>query len=940
MRCLPYTSFVCFAVALGADATASTVNASRVPPGFEDIVHGQVEQIEIRMLGKTLGIFPVLVRPDTVRLETPEAVAAAIGLPAAARDDADASGTSPVAASRLAALARPMARNGHLACDTGCGYLDTETADVIFDEQRGSLDLFLAKAWLPVPDTTGQPYYANAAGSERALIHSQVINAAGSGTQRNLTVLGNGALGITSRSFAGFDWSLVHTGQHGQRGTSEEERGADRLRASLNSLYYRHDLGPAHYTQFGRMDQRDLSSTRGGSFGFSLLPVHRFDGVRVGTSQAYVNERHAAQGSPLTVLLTRDARVDAYRGNELLGSAYLPAGVQSIDTRYFPEGTYLVSLRIIEADTLVRTASEPFTKVGGGAFEQRLQWFGQAGRVADERHGRGDTDALGFTAQAGVRTPVGGGVLLTSGVGWVPSALYNETQLSWRHAFAFGTLTLAGSALVGTGGAYGNTQSIALSNGLGLSVYRYQMRDTSCAQNTAALGASALNLGCYDSLNAALSVPLGAWQASAGYGYNKTHGRALSTAKFPEVPMLVGDADVRHNDRVSRTLQATLSRTFRWRRLSVASRVGVYERRGTTRGSGAMGTATASRDTGAFVSLTFAAHCPKPAAQGATTYSTAGVEVRTGEGARRSGAQTGYQASHAWTWDDTSRRELAVGVSGEVHGDVSATVRGAIDGRYGDANAMLSGSARRDGIVGGDRVSFTGGYASSLAITRERVLLGPAFLAGEAPAAVAIVVARDDARTPGAAARLDVGGRPVTVDFGGAAIVPVSGYRLQSGEVSEATSGVHDHTVSLVRGASRRDYFLTPGRVVTHDVSAGRSYTYVGRALGPDGLSLDHAQVLSVSAQPLDDQGVFMIESPRQLSALYLLSRGQPLRCAIDVTRREDVVHVTGTTQCEALAQETLPEGIRADTRVQRLLSQRERPVQETRREVDDAVTR
>jgi len=939
MRCLLYTSFVCFAFALGADAAASPVNAARVPPGFEDIVHGQVEQIEIRMLGKSLGIFPVFVRPDTVRLETPEAVAAAIGLPAAASDDADASDASHVAASRLAALAMPMARNGHLVCDTGCGYLDTETAGVIFDEQRGSLDLFLTKAWLPVPDTTDEPYYANPAGSERALIHSQVLNVAGSSTQRNLTLLGNGALGITSRSFAGFDWSLVHTGQHGQRG--QRDGGADRLHASLNSLYYRHDLSATHYTQFGRMDQRDLSSTRGGSFGFSLLPVHRFDGVRVGTSQAYVNEHRAAQGSPLTVLLTRDARVDAYRGNELLGSAYLPAGVQTIDTRYFPEGTYLVTLRIVEADTLVRTMSEPFTKVGGGAFDQRFQWFGQAGRAADERYGQ--RDVRGFIAQAGARTPVGGGVLLTSGVGWVPSALYNETQLSWRHAFSFGTLTLAGSALVGTGGAYGNTQSVALANGVGLSLYRYQMRDGSCTRNTAAFGQSALNLGCYDSLNAALSVPLGPWQASAGYGYNKSQGRSPSAANVFDASRPLGGADVpnsRHSDRVSRTLQATLSRSFRWRRLSVASRVGVYQRRATAGGGGAMGSGAISRDTGAFVNLTLTAHRPKPPMQGAATFSSAGVEVRSGEGERRGRTQTGYQASHAWTWDDTSRRELAVGVSGEVRGDVSATVRGAVDGRYGDANAMLSGSARRAGVVGGDSVSFTGGYASSLAVTRDRVLLGPAFLAGEAPAAVAIVVAGEDDRTQGAAARLDVGGRPVTVDFGGAAIVPVSGYRLQSGEVSEATSGVHDHTVSLVRGASRRDYFLTPGRVVTHEVSAGRSYTYVGRALGPDGLSLDHAQVLSVPAQPLDDQGVFMIESPRQLSSLYLLSRGQPLRCAIDVTRREDVVHVTGTTQCEVLAQETLPEGMRADARVQRLLSQRDLSVQETRRDVADAVTR
>ncbi|MCE4062077.1 TcfC E-set like domain-containing protein [Pandoraea sputorum] len=903
---------------------------SRIPPGFEYIALGQVEHLDIRWLGQSLGVFPVFVRPDDVRLETPEAVASVIGARVA---------LAPETSIRLVeALGTPMSRNGHLACDdtsqhAGCRYLEPESAGVIFDERQGQLELFFARAWLPSDTVSGPSYRANSPGSERALIHSQIVNASTTDRYRNLTVMGHGALGISPASYAGFAWSLVHTSYgsvnaagHGDPGeeTSPASTSIGGTRARIDSLYYRHDIGTTHYVQTGRMDQRNLFSAQGGSFGFTLLPVARFDGARIGTSMAYVNEDTHARGSQLTVLLTREARVDAYRGNELLGSSYFQAGVQSFDTRHFPEGAYLVTLRIFEGDALVRTQSEPYAKVGSAAFAQGTQWFFQTGRPVGEPGAGNAQDRERFTVQTGMRTVLGHGMSVSSGFVWLPARVYNETQIDWQQSLAFGRLTAAAALLTGTDGARGDTQSVSFSNGIGLSLYRYRMRGAGCRHN-----GNSVDIGCYDSLSANVSVPLSRWQGNAGYTQSRQYGRRSTHYDVQHDDISWPQSDLRNG--MSRTAQATLSRTFRWRKLSIGARVGAYHRR----------YADAGRpDMGAFLSVSASAHRPATAGRSASTYTSAGTDVRSGSSDDRRGRADVF-ASHTWSWDDTSRRELTLGLSGSEiglkrlrdamggEGGGTASVRGVVDGRYGDVHAMLSRSFGRGG-AGESKGSFTGGYASSLAVTRERVWFGPAMLGSEPPAAVGLVVdagegagvegeAHDDEHV-GAAATLQIGGRPQTIGFGASAFAPIGGYRVQPGEIFEAREGVTNYAVGLLRGAGVHDYFLTPGRMKVHRVTAARSYTYVGRALGPDGLSLANARVLSVSASPLDDRGEFLIESPHRLTELYLLDGTQPMRCDIRVIDRRDVIYLSGQTQCEIVAQQALPEALQAQAHVQRLL--------------------
>ncbi|WP_431137977.1 hypothetical protein, partial [Psychroserpens mesophilus] len=80
---------------------------------------------------------------------------------------------------------------------------------------------------------------------------------------QTLSARGTGVLGLFDRGHVSAEWNFNQ-----QRYRS---RGSDST-FQFDNVYYRHDLGQAHYLQAGRMDRRNLSSPQGGTFSFSMLP--------------------------------------------------------------------------------------------------------------------------------------------------------------------------------------------------------------------------------------------------------------------------------------------------------------------------------------------------------------------------------------------------------------------------------------------------------------------------------------------------------------------------------------------------------------------------------------------------------------------------------------------------------------------------------------------
>lgn len=878
---LKKTVVACLGAICVMDIVSVAHAASAVPPGFEDIVTGQDERINVNFLGKPLGLFRVFVTPDAVRFEDSARLLQALGSQLNPATDVSTIGD---------ALSKSMARNGNLACAgpagvNGCGYVDTDSAAVIYDESEGNIELFLSRDWVSVEERD-QRFREPSPMTENALIHQQTINLSGGRGYESLSVSGTGALGITPKSFIGGNWNFTHTGY---------SRGSD-SHVQLQDLYYRHDLGTEHYAQAGRMDNRNLASALGGNFGFTMLPVGTLDGMRVGTTLAYVNPEVAQQGTPVTLLLPRDSRIDAYRGKELLGTSYMKAGVNALDTSRFPEGTYPLTLRVFENGVQVRTQTTPFTKTGGGVDSRTRQWFAQAGRPSD----RDAPD--GMAAAAGVRIPLSREMALTSGVASVGRHVYNETALEWRHAFPLGVLSAGGSFFFGNDGSRGNTQQISFADGVSWSVYRYQMRGAAC--NGPAV--SYRDIGCYDMLNATVSFPMGNWSAMLGYTYNKSVGRSQDWQ--PDTPDRPWATPVfRQGDQVSRALQASLSRSFTWRKVSTNLRVGAYANRSTG----------ARSEYGGYVGVTLSMAEPARQLGRASAYTSAGVDVRTD----RNSTTTNYTLDRNWNWQGDTYREVAIGVSGYGTESLTGTVQGRWKGRYGDVAASVANSYSRDS--GGNNPSVTASYSSSFAVARQGVFLGASASQSDPLAGFAVRVGkRDDASGMAAEVRSDSSAR-IKVGFGQRALLPVSAFTPVTTEVNDAGAQASAGATSVTEGLGKRTLFMVPGQLALRKVEAKVTYTYVGQAFSKGGMPLSDSVILNGAMPLIDNEGGFIAELDHKENELFVVDGPTLMRCPLHVKQQQDVLMMVGKVRCEVAGPDALPASLRKQARVRKLLEHR-----------------
>lgn len=367
-----------------------------VPAGFEDLAKTQRLWTEVNLYGESLGLFETDITLETVSFVAPETVVTAIKRQF--NDD------PALVATVSAALAVPLARNGNLACSsngsaTGCDYLDTQRAAIIYDENNARINLFFDKKFLP-KQTTESQWYQPTQDTENALIHQQNINFVADRDYQSATVQGNGALALTQDGYFNLDWTWM-----GQRSKHQQQQ-----EITVNNAWFRQDIWRQYYVQLGEMDTRDLFSNAGGNINLSQLPLGKIRGLRTGSTRAWINPVQQSKGTPITVLLSHDARIDARRGNQLLASFYLNAGAQTLDTRSFPDGSYTVTLSVYENNRLTRTEQVPFTRTGITPFD-RVEWFLQAG----ETDNNDQNDERSAVAQAGVRLPVTPTLALTSG---------------------------------------------------------------------------------------------------------------------------------------------------------------------------------------------------------------------------------------------------------------------------------------------------------------------------------------------------------------------------------------------------------------------------------------------------------------------------------------------------------------------------------------------
>lgn len=176
---------------------------TKIPAGFEVIAQGQQEYIEVFFAGKSLGKYYAMVNLDTVTFNESESLFNKLEL-----DTEDRKVVNTIKEK----LSQPLARHGELACaymhtNNGCGYLNTDSVDIIYNDEEGSVTLFLKPQWFSA-DFGKSLYLTPDKNVVNAFIHQQDINVLAQDDYKSLSIQGNGALGVTENSYIGGHWNL------------------------------------------------------------------------------------------------------------------------------------------------------------------------------------------------------------------------------------------------------------------------------------------------------------------------------------------------------------------------------------------------------------------------------------------------------------------------------------------------------------------------------------------------------------------------------------------------------------------------------------------------------------------------------------------------------------------------------------------------------------
>ncbi|MFS2043177.1 CS1-pili formation C-terminal domain-containing protein, partial [Stenotrophomonas geniculata] len=356
---------------------------------------------------------------------------------------------------------------------------------------------------------------------------------------------------------------------------------------------------------------------------------------------------------------------------------------------------------------------------------------------------------------------------------------------------------------------------------------------------------------------------------------------------------------------LSRTWQASYSRSQRWGEFSVSSRIGVWQQ---TSGGGLRD----GRDRGIYfnVSLNRLQRGDRGSSQ--RRY---GLDVRQPQHTR---PDVNYSAGQTLRqeYEDQYRE-----VSGELRGNnnerYSATLSGQLQNRIGQTGATVS----RYQHQGGNEVAYSATHSSGLAIGTRGLYWG-AGVGADAGLAVQ-VDGTDDLDLTGVAAELQVGGlRRQRLKLGERRLLPISAYQSHRAEVQDASAldSIAAVRVSGVGGA--RPLFLSPGRLVRMPVPIEVTYTFIGNAHDIAGAPLRGARILNAPVPGTGSNGGFVADFPRREKTLYLLQDDRLLHCPLQVRERRSVVMLVGAVQCEPLAVAQLPADIRHQARVTRLLQE------------------
>lgn len=750
------------------------------PAGFEQASEEQEQISRVIFMGMPVGLHKVKLGSKTLKFAEPESLLSSI------QKVFDFEGASATLFKKH--LADDFLRNDQKSCSAepvlaACDYLSTESFGLIYNDIDaqillfGPTDLFNSKS-------NSRYFTPTLNNTLNGFIHQQSFSFLHGDNYKSAYVSGVGALGVDDKSYMVFDWD-------GMRSESKSQ-GNSYVQSQLNldEMVYRRDFDRKHYGQIGRMGASDLSSKLGGGFSFTFFPLMNLEGARLGKAFAYENRENDQSAQPLVVVLVSPARVDVYKTGKLLGTSYLRAGPNTIDTNQFPSGDYPVTLNIYEGDRLARIEESKVSISRGRTKSNESAWFLQMGKIPARAGIERAADQL--VAQYGYSVTLLDNYYVSAAVGVQQDSSYGEltAELNKGVDLLSSDINVKTTFYMGADHSRGHALHLSINNQWGwATLSRDNLVSPACER---ARQWAPEYFGCFETINAHIGFTVADVAFNAGYT-RSLYGVAPFYEAYNADPAPIGSL-------ASESYQAMLNRSFSMGSYNLILGAGLFRNFGVSSSSD-------GSDKGAFFTITLSANM-----SGDLDYSVSNRLERS----IVNGSRVTTDVSFRKQWDDQTK-ELSVNASDsktslpDEHnqgGSISGETRTA-HGKYYSAVSQTQGPHQT-------LRTLSGSYVSTLAITSHGLELGP-YGQGQASGAVLAQSSGNDASSEFS---LTAGGNKAKVSSGTTALLPVSQYEHTFVEVASLNkNNAFDHAIDH----GHNELFLIPGKINQRHVYTQRT---------------------------------------------------------------------------------------------------------------------
>ena len=333
--------------ALVGNGWAAFKVTDELPPGFADLSGKQTTEADVYFGGILITTAFVEYDPYEVEILDPDAVIRQIPNVRAPEMLAGLlTGPRPTGAEHLCNARRLQ----------DCGTLTPAVVDVLFDEGRFRLDVFVHPDQLLLHALETEKYLPDSTVA-RSNLHNLRSSVSGSGQGRQFN--------LTSESFFA--------------------RGEARLRAR----YGISNDGLSLYEMSWQQDDPDMEyevgSFRTARRNGALINDFDLLGIRVASSTKRRLDLDAVLGTPIFLFLPERSRIDVFRGPELLHSRFYEAGNQQIDSTGFPDGAYDVTLKITALSGAESEETQFFVRSGMMPPKGEPQYLLEAGSLLENQ---------------------------------------------------------------------------------------------------------------------------------------------------------------------------------------------------------------------------------------------------------------------------------------------------------------------------------------------------------------------------------------------------------------------------------------------------------------------------------------------------------------------------------------------------------------------------